>query len=263
MEKIEKTEVNALGQSFTETIFKARAYNLKSEVYLELGDWEKAIQYGEKCLTLTTAEGLSAWKSTDYFYIEALGRLGVAYALSGEKEKALNMLEKLENYKAGGREDALYTILQLGKIKICVALGDYHRAKSFIESYGDAPFYYRIGAGNRSEYEDLLKNFLYQKIHFETGDFIKSKAGYDELLKLSAIETNASIYYQILADRGAISLAEGNIKEAIKFYQLAINVIELHRATINTEAGKIGFVGDKQQVYKNNVLLSLSLKGKL
>ncbi len=255
MEKIEKTEVNALGQFFTETIFKTRAYNLKSEAFLELGDWEKAIQYGEKSLNFITAEGVSAWKSTDYPYIDALGRLGVAYALSGEKEKALNMLEKLESYKAVIRGDALYTILQLGKIKICVALGDYNRAKSFLESYGGAPFFYRIGAGNRSEYEDLLKNFLYQKIHFETGDFIKSKAGYDELLKHPAIETNASIYYQILADRGAISLAEGNRKEAIKFYQLAVNVIELHRANINTEAGKIGFVGDKQQVYNNIVAL--------
>ena len=255
MEKIEKTEVNAFGQFFTETIFKTRAYNLKSEAYLELGDWEKAIQYGEKSLNFITAEGVSAWKSTDYPYIDALGRLGVAYALAGEKEKALNMLEKLESYKAGIRGAALYTILQLGKIKICVALGNYNKAKIFLDNYGGAPLFYRLGPGNRSEYEGLMQNFLYQKIHFETGDFINSKSGYEELLKHPAIEANASIYYQILADRGTISLKEGNRKEAIKFYQLAVDVVELHRANINTEAGKIGFVGDKQQVYNNIITL--------
>jgi CHAT domain-containing protein len=249
LEQIEKNEVNASGQTFTVALFKSRAYNLKSEAYLELGSWGKAIFYGEKSIDFVTSEGIDMWKSTDYTYIDALGRLGVAYALSGEKQKALEIITKLESYQSGGRKAALYTTQFLGKIKICVALGDYYKAKIIIENYEGAPFYYRIGAGSRIEYEDLLTNFLHQKINFETGNFSEAKTGYDDLLRYPDIETNASIHYQILADRGAIALSEGSISKAIDFYQRAVEAIETHRANINTEAGKIGFVGDKQAVY--------------
>jgi tetratricopeptide (TPR) repeat protein len=57
------------------------------------------------------------------------------------------------------------------------------------------------------------------------------------------------MHWIILFDRGRIAEKEGNIREAIRFYEKAVDVIEQQRSTINVEAGKIGFVGDKQAVY--------------
>ena len=51
-------------------------------------------------------------------------------------------------------------------------------------------------------------------------------------------------------DRGRIYEREGDTKQAIEFYKQSIDVIEFQRSTINTEASKIGFVGDKQAVYQ-------------
>mgnify|MGYP003352306214 CR=1 FL=1 len=51
------------------------------------------------------------------------------------------------------------------------------------------------------------------------------------------------------ASVAAIAEREGQADAAAAFYQRSIAIIEAQRASINTEASKIGFVGDKQQVY--------------
>jgi len=90
---------------------------------------------------------------------------------------------------------------------------------------------------------------MLNKSLYETGHIKEAKEGYDLLLKRPETSNNGDIYWMILFDRGKIAEAEGNRKEAIEFYRRAIEVIEQQRSTINTEASKIGFVGDKQQVY--------------
>ena len=95
----------------------------------------------------------------------------------------------------------------------------------------------------------MPKAFILNKSLYETGQVKEAKAGYDELLAIPQTKDNGDFYWLILFDRGKIAEAEGNLKEAIDFYQKAIDVIERQRSTINTEASKIGFVGNKQKVY--------------
>ena len=84
----------------------------------------------------------------------------------------------------------------------------------------------------------------------ETGDLKGAKEGYDLLLGIPIIKENGGLYWIILFDRGRIAEKEGDAQGAIAFYRRAIAVIEGQRSTINTEASKIGFVGDKQSVYR-------------
>ncbi len=96
---------------------------------------------------------------------------------------------------------------------------------------------------------ELPRGFLVNHAMFETGHVAEAKAGFDKLLAIPAVSANGDIYWLILYDRGRIALREGNLDEAIEFFRRAIEVIEEQRASINTEAAKIGFVGDKQAVY--------------
>lgn len=87
------------------------------------------------------------------------------------------------------------------------------------------------------------------KCEYETGQVSEAKAGYDELLTHPTFANQGSIYRLALFERGQIAEREGQRKEAIDYYRRAIEVIERQRSSINTEASRIGFVGDKQQVY--------------
>ncbi len=53
----------------------------------------------------------------------------------------------------------------------------------------------------------------------------------------------------MLLDRAKIALAEGQRRVAEDMLKKAADVIEKQRSSINSEAGRIGFVGDKQTVY--------------
>ena len=91
---------------------------------------------------------------------------------------------------------------------------------------------------------------MHQKALLETGRVSEAKDGYDRLLAIPQTRENGEIYWLLLYDRGRIAEKENNRQQAIEFYRKAVEVIEAQRASINTEASKIGFVGDKQAVYQ-------------
>ena len=107
-------------------------------------------------------------------------------------------------------------------------------------------------------WQDLPREFVYNKTLFEVGRANEAKAGYDKLLGIPQTKDNGDIYWVILFDRGRIAEKEGNRAQAVELYRKAVDVIEGQRATINTEASKIGFVGDKQAVYQHLVAALLA-----
>ena len=62
----------------------------------------------------------------------------------------------------------------------------------------------------------------------------------------------------MLLDRAKIALAEGRKSVAEGMLKKAIDVIEKSRSSINSEAGRIGFVGDKQTAYSELAALLLA-----
>ncbi len=99
-------------------------------------------------------------------------------------------------------------------------------------------------------HEKVPFEFIKNKSFFEVGRVTEAKEGYDNLLRYPFIRNLGEVYWNILFDRGRIYESEGDTKRAIESYKQSIDVIEFQRSTINTEASKIGFVGNKQAVYQ-------------
>jgi CHAT domain-containing protein len=87
------------------------------------------------------------------------------------------------------------------------------------------------------------------KCLYETGHMAEAKQAHDALLGRQELKELGDLYWVVLYDRGRMAEKEGSMGQGIVFYKQAIDVIERQRSTINTEASRIGFVGDKQQVY--------------
>ncbi|MBU4009316.1 MAG: CHAT domain-containing protein, partial [Proteobacteria bacterium] len=87
---------------------------------------------------------------------------------------------------------------------------------------------------------------------------IEARNGYDRLLGHPQIEQIGGIYWIVLLDRAKIALAEGQKSTAEDMLKKTIDVIEKQRSSINSEAGRIGFVGDKQSAYAELTALLLA-----
>jgi tetratricopeptide (TPR) repeat protein len=226
---------------------------LRAEAYIDLGNYAGAVAQATKAYEIVQQRNLSPWMRS-----QALSVLALSHALKGDRAQAEGYARLLGNMAAKGGF-VLNTDILNGQARTYMALGDFQRSLAIIKQD-------EAGAGDRSfanslvfgmtpgEYDvfafnQLPKAFTLNKSLYETGQIQTAKAGYDKLLANTQTKDHGDIYWLILFDRGKIAEAEGNRQEAIGFYQRAIEVIERQRSTINTEASKIGFVGNKQQVY--------------
>jgi len=233
---------------------------LRAEAYIDLGDYRNAVKSAEEAYRL--AEGMQ-WSSTDrtivapmYYRIATLRTVALAYALSGEREKAVRFASALENLDVGFRGYSLFKRERFtGLARVYMALGMYEKIQQQQDLFIDAlsGFGEAMVGVNMFTFSELPKKFVITKSLYETGRIADAKKGYDELLARPDIEYNGELYWPILFDRGRIAQGEGDLKGAIDFYRRAIDVIEAQRTTIHTEAAKIGFVGDKQSVYHSMI----------
>jgi CHAT domain-containing protein len=104
-------------------------------------------------------------------------------------------------------------------------------------------------------FQEIPMHFILNKCLYETGHSGAAKRGYDRLLKHPQIQELGGIYWMILYDRARIAEQEGDLDAAIEFLERALDVIEEQRSSINTDAGRIGYVEDKQVVYQEIVSL--------
>ncbi|HOK07329.1 MAG TPA: CHAT domain-containing protein [Syntrophales bacterium] len=195
--------------------------------------------------------------------IRALGLLAMAHAFRGDMERSRYYSDKLEEegmgfsaryfvekektlalgraYMAQGRYDK---VLELG--------GDFLLAFAHVFTLGIM----KAVEGTNYAYVELPKEFVRYKALFETGRIGEAKEGYDRLLRRPETRDNGELYWPILYDRGRIHERQGERKKALERYRQAVEVVERQRSTINNEASKIGFVGDKQGLYHRVVDLS-------
>jgi len=231
---------------------------MRAEAYIELGDYTKAIEEAKNGYEKTLKGSFPAWDET-LLKIKTYNMLSMAYAFSGnrkEAEKYRDLLVDLYIPFGGSALNNQEKQIALAKVHIC--LGEYDKALKYLKqspgvmaSIGFGLIGSMIGA--KIIYFELPNKFVFNKCLYETGSVQKAKEGYDALLQTPQTRENGEIYWMILFDRGRIAEKEGNLKEAIGFYSRAVDIIEQQRSTINTEANKIGFVGDKQAVYHNLV----------
>lgn len=247
------------GESLEQDV-SAMLYITRAEAYMDIGEYGKAIEDARRAIAAKP-------KSANQFKWHELNTQGVlmlAYALGGNRDKALSMAQQYEAIDVSGVYSLLAADKHVWLAKTYVSLGDYPRALHFLEIQESAEDAFVrsfadtfIGASSRGEsmweYQMLPKEFLLRKCQFEAGRAADAKAGFDALLKKTKIRDNGDIYWMILFDRGRIAEKEGDLKSAIDYYRQSIAVIEQQRSTINTETSKIGFAGDKQAVYRQLV----------
>lgn len=242
--------------------FSASPSLMRAEAYIEFGDYAKAVEESTKAYDLVVKKDLYR-----QFRIFALTAMGLSHALQGDSKSAKQYAALLEEVETHYPFNTLETDKLIGLAKIHMALGDFGKSLAAIKR-DEAGSLFRgltdviTGAVLTGDtlwaFVQLPKEYILNKSLLETGQIKEAREGYDLILKRPEARHNGDIYWMILFDRGRIAEKEGNRKAAIEFYQKAVEVIEQQRSTINTEANKIGYIGDKQKVYHRLIAVLLS-----
>ena len=93
--------------------------------------------------------------------------------------------------------------------------------------------------------ERFEPRFMQNLSELETGRLEMAAAGYEAILAEDRIRSFGTVHWQALYGRGRIAALQGNRDAAIADFKAAVEVIDSQRRSLDTEAGRIGFVGDK------------------
>jgi CHAT domain-containing protein/tetratricopeptide (TPR) repeat protein len=185
--------------------------------------------------------------------------LGVAHALQGHDPEAEKCIRTLEGTFVA--PSWLSPQKKLDIAKVHMARKQFGKALAAVRT-ADA----RAEGAARMEalftnstFSDLNNLYILSKCLYETGDSRNAKSGFDRLLEHPRIKEIGGLYWPVLLDRARIARREGQDPLAEKLLTQAVEVVERQRASIHSEAGRIGFVGDKQAVYEEAVSLQVSL----
>ena len=229
---------------------------MKAEANNELRDYSKAIA-ASRAATASIPKGLSYERSIK---IMTLTVEGLAEGFGGNREAAIKLAEELAAIDTSYPHSLLANEKWLGVARIYVSVSEYAKANAALRedtssligslAVGLADAIAGMEEGDSMfSYIELPKEFMLYKTQLEIGQVKEAKEGFDKLLKDKRSAGNGEIYWLLLFDRGRIAAGEGDMAEAAKLWRQAVEIIEQQRSSINTEANKIGFVGDKQAVY--------------
>jgi CHAT domain-containing protein len=229
-------------------------YIMRADALVELGQFAAAAREAAKGLDWLAKDG-----SDDRdMQISCLAALSLAATLGGDRAQGQAYAGQLEKVDVSLRFADFANAKAMALGRVYMALGQYAKALEGIRS--DQSFELRVfldnlfsGATFRGvsnwAWAELPRGYMINKALLETGQREAAKAGFDRLLQIPQVRSNGEIYWLLLSDRARIAEAEDQPQLAIGLYERAIEVIEAQRATIHTEANKIGFVGNKQEIY--------------
>ena len=241
---------------------------MRSEAHVDLGQYEEARTEAATALEWFETEGTRGERD---ILIEALGLAGIAAALDGDRDAAVAYRQRLESVPAGGlTSSGLAGTKAMALARLNLALGEYRAAHTAltsdnsiaIESFLERLVHGRILDSPNWVWQELPRAFLVNRSLLGLGQYAEAKRGYDELLALPQTRLNGGVSWLVYLDRGIIAEQEGDREKAIDYYRLSIEVIESQRSTINTEAAKIGFSGNRQEPY-NRIIDLLCSAGRL
>lgn len=232
---------------------------LRAEALIELGDYDKAIAEARTGLErIQDRMPYGAWPAKTY-RLTLIETIGLACALAGQRENALIQIRHLKDFPIGFIGwGSMPSIRDNAIARIYAALGDYSAALPYLKEENaivKSAFFLNdvawgfSGSDSRETTISLPKILLRGKCLLETNDLAGAKKYLDVVLRNTRLADFGELQWIALFERGRIAEMEGDRESAVDFYRKAVDVIERQRSTINTEAGKIGFVGDKQAVY--------------
>jgi CHAT domain-containing protein len=234
---------------------------LRSRAYFELGEYAKAIASGNQALKelgdIPNTGGLSLYPKVRY-EIMALAVIGVSSVQIGDLQMAKSIETQLEKISLPmlGLRMWLWT-KNAAITQVYMAMGEYNEALKHIPDTlpavmslmisGLGPYAYR--GDDVNTILDIPNQLMRGKALSETGRKSEAKALFDKILASPRIRDVGDLYWLALFERGRIAETESNPEQAAAFYRKAVDVVELQRSSVTTEASKIGFVGDKQVLY--------------
>lgn len=248
--------------------YSSEPARMRAWAWIDLGDYPKAIMEAKTAYKKAKVEKSTYFANPAELFcmVDSLSALGLAYAMNGEEKKARMSIADLENINAYQQNE--YKSIQVARIYM--AIGDYSQAMDTLVKRVSERSFFKEGAGKPAytvfldeiSHDKPIKGsllspvamkipqmFLLSKLHLEVGDVIKAKKGYEKLVEIPQISQYGIIAWLIFFDRGRIAEMETNYEEATRYYRPAIDIIEQQRSTIGNDAGKIGFIADKHEVY--------------
>ena len=245
----------------------------KAMLAIELGNFDKALQYAEESIPLVEQGSEINW----YERIRAYRAAGIAAALLERDQLAESYVKKVSSvhHEFSDMDRHMVSTRRLGKAAIYTAQKNYPAVVATFEAPDDTKVDFNrvmdaittlglsevLDAAMEEAFSDWFSfenfplNYMYAKALYETGRIDEARQAYDDALASPIAPNFGSIYYSILADRGRIAEEDGQIEEAIAHLRRAVDEIERRRKSLNTEASKIGFVGDKQAIYGDLIRL--------
>ncbi|MCX5855550.1 MAG: CHAT domain-containing protein, partial [Deltaproteobacteria bacterium] len=227
----------------------AMPWIMRARAHLELGNIDQAILEAEKAYSI--AKGGSSGYDTNRF--TALALLAYAHEKKGNPQQAALYLDKLDKESISFLGWGVQA-LEKRKAK-AFAYFSLKRYREFLEEGEDSLAGFVIGIAHvtgdiQQTYADEFPiRFAKAKALYETGRPEEALKIYGDLISYPQVKQWGNIYWQILFDMGKHSIRIGKNAEGINILEKAISSIEERRSTIDTEAARIGFVGDKQAVY--------------
>lgn len=245
---------------------------LRAEALIELGQYKEAVREAKTALGKVRDHMTTGIWSPKIYRLSLMGTLGLAHALGGDTKSARTQAEELENFSLGFMGIAFTTTFRANALaRVNMALGQYNKAFEYVKDedsilarsvwfINNVAWGYSGDDAVETVYLTLPKLMIRGKCLSELGNLEEAGKTLDVMLRNARISDNGEIYWLTLFERGRVAEKQGKFPEAIDLYRRAIEVIESQRSTINTETNKIGFVGDKQEVYRR-LIASLHASG--
>jgi CHAT domain-containing protein len=230
---------------------------LRGYAYLDTGEYGKAVGAVSEAAALVLRIGA---RSNGFYHsqlIDIHGILGTAQACLGRDAEAEQSLAVLRRRELG--QGILGPEQHIAIARVHMARKEYRQALDAVRDPA-ARVTGLTTAFYDQTFQELPKFFILTKCLYETGRVREAREGYDQLLRHPQIRQVGGLYWPVLLDRAKIARAGGDDRAAESLLREAVVVIEKQRSSIRSEAGRIGYVGDKQAVYEELVSLLVLAK---
>lgn len=225
---------------------------MRAEALIDLGRAEEAFQEAGKAVGWFAQEGGDG--EVD-IRLDALAARTVAAAALHDPARSQAALDDLLAVRLDSRAARRFvTVRAMALARAHLAL---HHEEAACAALDEDPDFDRHRAIERLLHagapnwiwQHLPRAYMRARCLSGSGHGAEARALYDALLALPDVEQNRGIHWQLLFDRGRIAEADGDLQRALDLYLRVLAVIEEMRASVDTEASKIGFVADKQEPY--------------
>ena len=230
-------------------------------------------------------DGVYAQQIRTHAKIEPLGMLATVEALRGNAEAAQGYREDLLEILAGvdksefnngpqlasirrwlgqsyfieGKyEDAYAAFVRDDRSDLDKVADGFFDALTFLEKPILEPIAYAATGTNLDDVtfvHDFPLEVMIYRAAYKSGRLDQARAGYDKVLQEPRVANFGDTYFQLLYERGQIAVADGDRTEAGEYFRRAIDVLERQRSHLESEAYKLGFVGNRNDVYQDLVVL--------